>query len=233
MYLLEHQYNCAKPSFYDHFILISFISHAVYHISIRLLKKRSRYNCKRSIFDIALEQNLFFKRFVSGCSKSFCIPRVYYFLSPFPYPFLSLLFSSYRPNVSRVHLFPPNPGRDVPHFTVLRDIDGGGIEQLLDAVLALFFVADLAVLQGLIQSLRPFRDIGADTSETEVTAVDQHDEETKQKTESIAGEDVPPVVPVVAYSGHRACHGPHRHQALQPRFQKQRPIRQTVLQVPL
>lgn len=88
----------------------------------------------------------------------------------------------------------------------------------------MFLTADLAVLQGLIENVRPFRD-GADTSEAEVTAVDQHDEETEQKAENVAGENVPPVVPVIAHSGHRTHHGPHRHQALQPWFQKQRPIR--------
>lgn len=100
-------------------------------------------------------------------------------------------------------------------------------------MLALFLeAADLTVLQGLVKGVRRLRDsddIGADTPETEVTAVDQHDEEAEQKAESVAGENVPPVVSVVAHSGHRTHHGPHGHQALQPRFQKQRPIRQTVL----
>lgn len=96
--------------------------------------------------------------------------------------------------------------------------------------------ANLAVLQGLVKGVRCLRDdddIGADTPEAEVTAGHQDDEETEQKTESIAGKYVPPVVPIVAHSGHRTRHGPHGCQALQPRFQKQRPIRQTVLQVPL
>lgn len=94
-------------------------------------------------------------------------------------------------------------------------------------MLALFLEAtDLAVLQRLVKGVRRLCDgdnIGA--PETEVTAVDQHDEEAEQKAESVAGENVPPVVSVVAHSGHRTHHGPHGHQALQPRFQKQRPIR--------
>lgn len=149
---------------------------------------------------------------------------------PFP-SFLPLSCSPNCSNVSRVYLFLPIPGRDVSHLTALRDINDGGIEHL-DAVLMLFLeVADLAVLQGLVKGVRRLRDSDdiPDTPETEVTAVDQHDEEAEQKAESVAGENVPPVVSIVAHSGHRTHHGPHGHQALQPRFQKQRPIRQTVL----
>lgn len=132
-------------------------------------------------------------------------------------------------NVTRS--FPP--GRDVLHLSALRGVDDGRIEQFLGTRLALHVVAtDLAVLQGLVKGVRR-RDIGGDAPETEVPARHHHDEEAEEEPEDVAGENVPPVVPVVAHSGHRTRNGPHAHQALQPRFQKQRPIRQTVLQVPL
>lgn len=133
-----------------------------------------------------------------------------------------------------VCLFLPILGRDVLHLSALRDIDDGRIEQLFHAVLALLVeaAADLAVLQGFVKS--GDGDVaGADSSEAEVTAGNQDDEQTEEKSKSVAGENVPPVMSVVAHSGHRTRHGPHGRQALQPRFQKQRPIRQTVLQIPL
>lgn len=127
------------------------------------------------------------------------------------------------------------PGRNVLHLPALRDVDDGGIEQLLGALLALHVVAaDLAVLQGLVKGVRRRDgDVGGGAIETEVPARHGHDEQTEQEAENVAGENVPPMVPVVAHPGQRARNGPYAYQALQPRLQKQRPIRQTVLQVPL
>lgn len=164
-----------------------------------------------------------------------------FFYSPSSLPFHSSFPSLVPPNhsnISRVYLFLPILGHDVFHLAAFRDINDGGIEKLFDTVLTLLLeTADLAVLQGLVKGVHHLwdddDDIGADMPEAEVTAGDQDDEETEQKAKSVAGEYVPPVVSVVAHPGHRTRHGPHGYQALQPRFQKQRPIRQTVLQVPL
>lgn len=124
------------------------------------------------------------------------------------------------------------PGRDVLHLPALRDVDDGRIELLLDAVLALHVVAaDLAVLQRLVKGVH--RRDGGDALETEVLARHNHDEQTEQKPEDDPDENVPPMVPIVAHSRQRARNGPRAHQTLQPRFQKQRPVQQTVLQVPL
>lgn len=155
---------------------------------------------------------------------------------PFHSPFPSLVPPN-RSNISRVYLFLPVLGRDVFHLTAFRDINDGRIEQLFDTVLTLLLeAADLAVLQRLVKGVHRLwndDDIGANIPEAEVTAGDQDDKETEQKAENVAGEYVPPMMSVVAHPGHRTRHGPHGYQALQPRFQKQRPIRQTVLQIPL
>lgn len=125
-----------------------------------------------------------------------------------------------------------SPSSGVLHLPALRDVDDGGIEQLRGVLLAVHVVAaDLAVLQGLVKGVRRDGEVGG--GEAEVPARHHHDEQAEQEPEDVAGENVPPVVPVVAHPGHRAHDGPHAHQALQPRLHEQRPARQTVLQVPL
>lgn len=114
-------------------------------------------------------------------------------------------------HVNASRSFPP--GRDVLQLSVLRGVDDGRVEQFLDILLALHVVAtDLAVLQGLVKGVRR-RDIGG-ALETEVLARHHHDEQAEQESEDVAGENVPPVVPVVAHSAHRTRNGPYAHQAL-------------------
>lgn len=171
---------------------------------MRLLKKEPGTVVKKNLFPtLFLEWDLFSKvRTIEMLQKLLHSSR--------------LLVS---PSLSLVPQFAQNPiiGHDGVHLATLRDIDDGGIEEFFEALLALRLVegsADLAVLQRLVKGVRRLRDgddIGADTPETEVTAGDQRDEETEQKPDSVAGENVPPVMPVVAHSGHRTRHGPHGH----------------------
>jgi len=166
---------------------------------------------------------MYYQHFLNGRAARSFPERIirssrFYISSPHPWNRPS---SFARTTLSRS--FPP--GRDVLQLPAFRDVDDGRIEQLLGVALDVV----TAVLQGLVKGVRR-RGIAL---ETEVPAWYRHDEQAEQKPEDVADDDVPPVMPVVAHSGQRAQYGPHPHQALQPRFQKQRPIRQTVLQVPL
>jgi len=67
---------------------------------------------------------------------------------------------------------------------------------------------DLTVFQGFVESVPRSGDV-RDASETEMPAGYHHDKQTKQKPYDIADKHIPPVVPVIDQSGHRAYHRPY------------------------